>query len=496
MSNETTGHEDTQGRKQKDSDLADRQREQALDALEALAAGRVTEDRIKQEGNELVLPTGMTTRDARKFLRDYEEQQERSVAFTRVLPFRPWDGAHALQEALYKAFGTRGVGVNTMMSRAQKRTINTGTDSTAQVPWGTLAIPQFEDAEFSLHAVEDEEKGLLFGVAVDVKQKYQVAVEGFFQLLEQELRENSIYRGKAFDGRQDPEFIDTTSVDESKVIYNRETLAQMEANIWAHIVHTDVFREKGESLKRAVLLEGPYGTGKTLAAYLTAKKAQAHGWTFIYCRPADNMKDVMATARLYQPCVVLIEDVDTVAEGTADRDKMSEVLDIFDGLPSKGTDITVVLTTNHKDRLHKGMLRPGRLDAIIHVGELEAESVVDLIQATTPHDMLSEDIDYMTVGEAMEGFLPAFVREAVSRATRYSIARNKGEAMELTTEDFVTAAGSLRPQLVLMEEADDAPNADPLSETLKGLVEDVVVSVNERTYMDTDDGEHIVSAKK
>jgi hypothetical protein len=95
-------------------------------------------------------------------------------------------------------------------------------------------------------------------------------------------------------------------------------------------------RDEKMPLKRAILFEGDYGTGKTLAAFLTAQIATANGWSFHYCRPGrDNIATVMKTARLYQPAVVFFEDVDTIAEG-GDADDVSQLLDIFDGNHREG----------------------------------------------------------------------------------------------------------------------------------------------------------------
>ena len=46
----------------------------------------------------------------------------------------------------------------------------------------------------------------------------------------------------------------------------------MGANVWSLIRHSPKMRELGLPLKRAVLFEGDYGTGKTLGAFLTAQK--------------------------------------------------------------------------------------------------------------------------------------------------------------------------------------------------------------------------------
>jgi transitional endoplasmic reticulum ATPase len=269
-----------------------------------------------------------------------------------------------------------------------------------------------------------------------------------------------MYRGKAFDGQEVPQFLDLTGVDASKVVYTDQVLDSLEADIWALIRYPDQMRKMGLPLKRAVLLEGPYGTGKTLAGYLTAQISQEHGWTFIYGRPGrDELEDVMATARLYQPAVVFFEDVDAVAHADG-VDHVSRMLDILDGIQSKGTEIICILTTNHIERIHKGMVRPGRLDAVIHIGALDPAAIERLVHSLVPDSLLSTDVDWTLVGEAMHGFMPAFCKEAIDRAMRWNLARNKGESTSLTTEDFISAAEGLRPQLELMGRAGEGARMD------------------------------------
>lgn len=430
--------------------------QKALLATLAELGGKLTaEEDILFQGTKLILPERMTPQEAVKFLEDKIDEDEREMSFSRTFPYRPWDGAHATMAALKKLFGA--VTSQAMMTMfgpepPELRTINTDFDKTAQVPWGILTIPLLPDATFQLAGSRDQEMGVIFAIHASGPRKYRFQIEGIFRAVEAELRENSIYRGKAFDGQEMPKFLDLRGFDQSKVVYSQEVLTQLDANVWSVMTYADEMKAIGMPLKRAVLLEGPYGTGKTLAATWTARVALEAGWTFISCRPGrDDLFTTMQTAKLYQPAVVFFEDVDTIAEAGTDR--VSELLDVFDGIQSKDTRIIAVLTTNHVEQIHKGMVRPGRLDAVIHIGELDEEGFMRLIEAVVPTHNLAGNLDRTAIAEAFHGFLPAFAKEAIDRALRYNLARNKGHVTVLETADFVEAAHGLRPQLELMHGA-------------------------------------------
>ena len=272
-------------------------------------------------------------------------------------------------------------------------------------------------------------------------------------------------------GGSEPLFLDVNKIDENKVIYSEEVMVQLNANLWSLLQHTDVMRELNLPLKRAVLLEGPYGTGKTLAGMLTAQKAQANGWTYILCRTGqDDLKDVLRTAQIYAPAVVWFEDIDTVAAGGS-ADDISSLLDMLDGITSKGAEVVAAFTTNFVEKIQKGVMRPGRLDAVIHIGHLDQSGFQRLIENLVPAKILGE-IDYEHVANAFAGFLPAFAAEAINRAMRYSIARNGGYPDVITTDDLVDAALGLRPQLKLMEEAKEGASNTTIDDLIGELVVD------------------------
>jgi transitional endoplasmic reticulum ATPase len=432
----------------------DMKRAEILARLEQLGGEVAQDDALKFEGKEFVLPKMYDGNilGAAQYLTALDEQLNTTHSFPRTFRYRPNDVAHALGKALKKVFGTTGLGKETFgffsTTPPTFVTINTGFEETVQVIQGETKFPPLE-AVIVVGYQNDPEVGRLGKITVQAPRRYRAHVEGLFFAIEEELRTGSIYRGKAIDGAEDPHFLNLDR--EIRAVYTEEVLTQLEANVWSLLRHTKVMRDMKLPLKRSVLIEGPYGTGKSLAAMRTAQIAVENEWTFVQVRPTDDLERAMKTASLYSPAVVFFEDIDGVAE-KGDAQDVSRLLDLFDGITSKGTDVIAVMTTNFVERIQKGMLRPGRMDAVIHIAEMDRGGVEELIKMLVPDGLLFE-IDYDKVFAAYEGFLPAFVKEAVDRTMRYAIARTGGEPMFLTTEDFVAAALGLRPQLEQMNGA-------------------------------------------
>lgn len=457
---------------------ADRVKLAIMATLEALGGLSVGDDDIQFVGDKIVLPSSYQGRvgDAVKYLRQYQEEQENHFAFARSFRYRPWDGAHAFSAALKRNFGTTGLGKATMTMFGPIPpaliSIDTSFGKSEQVPWGEVSFPPLE-ATFTLGNTRDREFGSVFQLHVEAPKKYRKHIEAFFNLVEKELKENSIYKGKAITGGPEPVFQDVSKFDPNKVVFSEEVLDHLNANVWSLLEYTNQMRELKLPLKRAILLEGPHGTGKTLAGALTAQKAVANGWTYILCRPGvDDLAETLKTAQIYAPAVVWFEDIETVAQGGT-SEHISKILDMLDGITSKGVEVLVGFTTNHVGEIQKGVLRPGRLDAVITVAGLDTAGFEKLTKSLIPAKLLG-DIDYAEVGKAFEGFLPAFAAEAINRAIRYSIARNKGRADIVTTHDLVNAASGLRPQLELMNAAKGGANNVTLSDTFEDLMRGVI----------------------
>lgn len=457
------------------ADQGQRQREALLLTLEALGKLNVGDDGLVFEGSRFVLPEQYrdNVEGAQEFLGRYVRQQEKEHEFSRVFNFRPWDGAAAFSRALHRVFGHAGIGQTTYGFFGSKHppkmiSIEVGVGKNMQVPWGEVRVEQLQ-ATFVLGASRDRELGPLFGLSVVAPRKYRAHLEAFFDQVQVELTERSIYKGQAVTGAENPGFMNLSTVDPAKVIYSREVITQLGANFWTLIEQADLMRELGVPLKRSILVSGPYGSGKTLAGMLTAQRAVDHGFTYIMCRTGkDDLFRVLSTAQLYAPAVVWFEDID-VLTAKADEEEIAKVLDALDGLGNKGVEVLAGFTTNHVNRIPQGVLRPGRIDSVIPIEGLDREGIEKLVKAVIPGHLLSDQVDYDRLYAAFDGYMPAFYREAIDRSVRYVINRT-GQADMITTDDLVDAADGLRPQHQLMLEAEEGVRKP----TLSGVLSDTI----------------------
>jgi hypothetical protein len=434
----------------------------------------ITGDEVEfHEGSKISLPKGMTYSRAFSILQRLQEEAETITQFDRTFLYRPDDGAHATYHCMRARWGTiLGKVTETFfgMRPAESRTIQVGYGRTMQVPWGRVEVPHLQDLEFFILEDDHREYGKVFKLYARGPKKHKAEVEALFDDVQEFLQTKSIYRGQALIGADNLEFLNL-DIDMSKIVFSDKVMEELGGMVWSSLRYSEAMRREGLSLKRAVLLHGPYGTGKTSTGIITAKEAVAAGWTFLSAKPGrDKVERVLQTARLYEPAVVFIEDIDTQSND-GEADSVTRLLDAFDGITSKGGELMIVLTTNHLDRIHKGMLRPGRLDGIVEIAGLDRGGCERLIKAVVPEGRLADNVDYDAVYASMDGFLPAFIREAINRAITFAVARTEGKgSYVIDTPDLVHAADTLQPQLAALTGAGEGVKKPSLDKALQGAV--------------------------
>jgi pimeloyl-ACP methyl ester carboxylesterase len=115
--------------------------------------------------------------------------------------------------------------------------------------------------------------------------------------------------------------------------------------------------------KRGVLLIGPPGNGKThtVKALINQTKQPClyvKSFKSRHGSEQDGMRRVFARARHTTPCILVLEDIDSLIDGK----NRSFFLNELDGF-STNTGMVVLATTNHPERLDTAILdRPSRFD--------------------------------------------------------------------------------------------------------------------------------------
>lgn len=418
-----------------------------LDELAKLAGENSIGGDEVQEGPELIKSFRMSWQETGDFAYGKAEEEERILAFPAEFNYRPWDVQWAASQAMSRYFGAVLQG-GSFWNPAALITIPSGPNGeTVQVPDGEFQVPGLGGARISFGAKRDEEWGLIGVVQVSAPRKHRKAIKGFFVAINDELEANSLYRGRVFDGKEMPNFIEPNH-DWSRVVYSAEVWRELSAQVLGPIRYTETYRSLGKSLKKAFLIRGEYGVGKSLLLDRALHEAQLHGWTGIKVRPGqDNIADAIRTGGIYGPSIVVVEDLDLiVGAGQVEADVISEMLELFDGTQAKGREVMLVMTSNFPERLPKGMLRPGRIDKEIEIGKLDADGIQRLIECNTSMKLAAE-IDWEPVTEAYADYIPAFVVGAAEQAVSYAIDRTEGSTeFEITTEDLVDAGKGMRNQ--------------------------------------------------
>lgn len=464
----------------------------APDPSDKIITGDEVAFHVDPADKRIMLPQGFGFGKAIETLKRKQDEQEQPTNFRRIYNYRYPDGAVAATNVLKRLYGlTLAKGIPSFFggaSPAETLNVTIGVEQTTQCLWGLIQIPALDGAEIFLTAINDRKRGPVFAAQFTGPRKHKAEVEKLLDEIEKELKTNSIYRGKAVAGAAELEFMDLRTFDARQVVFSDVATEQIENLLFGPIRRADDYRAELIPLKRALLLHGPYGTGKTSVGMITAQVAGANGWTFITARSGDKVEDVLQTAQLYQPAVVLVEDVE-VQSSSSDPRTVSALLDAFDGATSKGTEIIMVLTSNRPEEIHKGMLRPGRIDATIEIAELDRGGIERLIKAVVNPMKLDDAVDYDAVAAAMPGFLPAFVKAAIDRAKTWAVNR-QGRDYVLTTKDLAGAAVSLHDQLKRMQEAEEGQPVPPLDELIRRIVKESAANVLDRTeVLDNDEDE-------
>jgi hypothetical protein len=318
----------------------------------------------------------------------------------------------------------------------------------------------------SSHREYGYESGTRIEIAVPAGADGAEFVQRCFTELEGAVNDACCYRGKILSLDGDNDYRGRTRgvmvhklppVQREDVILPEATLKLLDRNVLSFVGSRPQLRRLGQSTRKGILLYGPPGTGKTHTIRYLASNLPGHTTLIITAAQVVLLAQYMNLARLLQPAMVVIEDVDLIARdrgdmGPCEESLLNALLNQMDGL-KEDADILFILTTNRPEELESALAsRPGRIDQAIEVplpDDIGRNKLVQLYGRGLP-------LGDAVVGEAAQrtkGVSAAFIKELMRRIAQASIARDGGTSVlsgdiSEALDDMLFAGGKLNVKLL------------------------------------------------
>ena len=233
------------------------------------------------------------------------------------------------------------------------------------------------------------------------------------------------------------------------------------------IKHKEAYDYVNVETPKGVLLHGPPGTGKTLIAKALAKMTESN---FISIKGPEllskwvgesekGVREIFRKARQVAPCIIFLDEVDSLVprRGSGNSDShvteniVSQILTEIDGLEELH-NVLIIGATNRLDIVDEALLRPGRFDRIIEVGNPDSKGRKHIFEIHTKKKPLESNVDIKKLVEITDGFSGAEIASITNRAAlvalkRYVSGKSQNiKEIKITQQDLIDAADKIRPQ--------------------------------------------------
>ena len=438
---------------------------------------------MKDKFVRIMSQPGIKYADALDYI-DNELKQSKKMAKInyRIRCFRN-DGIYQLNQAISQVFGA-------VVSKEQR---NPSGESSVQTVDITLADGTRVKAPYGDISLEGLGEGSSININYDSSThdlvitgkcqfRFSSLMDDIIEVTKHNLRTNSIYKGQALEisDINDPKILDLSGIDRQLMVLSKETEYALRP-IYARIMNPTMCLEKGIPLKFGALLEGGYGTGKTLLAFKLAKKAVANNWMFIYLKDPKLLAEALRMSKIIDQSghgvLIFVEDIDQVTRGNRDS-AMQDILNTLDGGDTKDMNVITLFTTNHIELIEPTFLRGKRVGTIISMGPLDAETAEQFIRKSFEigcYTILDDLTDVCKFIEASH-IAPAFMAEIIEKVKSMMVLANQ---CEVKADDIKYSVQSYLRQVELSRTKD--MSVTPEKKFVDSLLDILHLPKNEET---------------
>ncbi|MCB9924938.1 MAG: 26S protease regulatory subunit [Planctomycetaceae bacterium] len=316
--------------------------------------------------------------------------------------------------------------------------------------------------------------GMQFQVGTPNSPEGTQITQHFFKQLEDSILKAESYRGKilsleeaehSYSGEAGGITVHKLrTVEREQVILPESTLKLLERNVIQFVQQRERLSQFKQSTKKGLLFYGPPGTGKTHTIHYLARALEGHTTLLISAEQVGLLSDYMTLARLLQPSIVIMEDVDLIARDRKDMNSpceevlLNKLLNEMDGL-KEDADILFILTTNRPESLEAALAsRPGRVDQAIEFPLPDEEGRGKLVRLYSQGVSLSSEA-IAEIVRRTDGVSAAFIKELMRRTVQFHIERNGNgevshEDIDCALDEMLFRGGSLNLKLLGATERD------------------------------------------
>ncbi|MDA7606133.1 ATP-dependent zinc metalloprotease FtsH [Pelagibacteraceae bacterium] len=230
------------------------------------------------------------------------------------------------------------------------------------------------------------------------------------------------------------------------------------------------FSRLGGKIPKGALLIGPPGTGKTLLAKAIAGEANVpffsiSGSDFVEMFVgvgASRVRDMFEQGKKHSPCIIFIDEIDAVGRsrgaglggGNDEREQtLNQLLVEMDGFETN-EGIILIAATNRPDVLDPALLRPGRFDRQVVVGNPDILGREAILKVHIKKITVGPDVKLRTIARGTPGFSGADLANLINESALLAARKNKRVVTMIDVEEAKDKVmmGAERRSMVMSED--------------------------------------------
>lgn len=215
------------------------------------------------------------------------------------------------------------------------------------------------------------------------------------------------------------------------------------------INNSEKFHKMGAKIPNGILFHGPPGTGKTLLAKAIAGETNSN---FLYSSGSEfvekyvgvgakRIRTLFEKAKKDSPSIIFIDEIDAIGckrnlDSNNEKDQtLNQLLVEMDGF-NKDSTVVVIGATNRLDLLDEALLRPGRFDRHVYIGNPNLKAREDIFKVHIKNKPIDSTVNIKDLSRKTHGFSGAQLANIANEAAIIAVRSNK---IKIDISDFNSA---------------------------------------------------------